>query len=99
MLQEQISRAGVVGAGGAGFPSAFKLAEGIETVLINGVECEPLLKTDFHLYAAQRAFLEGTLETVVEQSGAKEGVLAIKRHAAELLGISAHSFGKSCRHS
>ncbi|MCI9626764.1 MAG: hypothetical protein HFI90_08270 [Clostridia bacterium] len=99
MLQEQISRAGVVGAGGAGFPSAFKLAEGIETVLINGVECEPLLKTDFHLYAAQRAFLEGTLETVVEQSGAKEGVLAIKRHAAELLGISAHSFGKSCRYT
>ncbi len=99
MLKEQIAQAGVVGAGGAGFPSAFKLADGIETILINGVECEPLLKTDFYLYAAERTYLEKTLETLVEQSGAKEGVLAIKRHAAELLEIDAHTFGKSCRYA
>lgn len=99
MLKEQISRAGVVGAGGAGFPSAFKLADGIQTVLINGVECEPLLKTDFHLYATARSFLEETLERVVAQCGAKEGVLAIKRHAAQELGIEEHSFGKACRYA
>ena len=35
--------AGLVGAGGAGFPSYAKLAGGADTLLINGAECEPLL--------------------------------------------------------
>ena len=48
-LKKLIQQAGVVGAGGAGFPTHVKLADNIETILINGTECEPLLKTDFYL--------------------------------------------------
>ena len=43
---EDIAEAGVVGAGGAGFPTHVKLAGKADTVLINAAECEPLLHKD-----------------------------------------------------
>ena len=43
---EDIFEAGVVGAGGAGFPTHVKLAAKADTVLINAAECEPLLHKD-----------------------------------------------------
>ena len=45
-IKEIIKDAGIVGAGGAGFPLYAKLAEGADTLLVNGAECEPLLYTD-----------------------------------------------------
>ncbi len=45
-LLEQIFNAGVVGAGGAGFPTHKKLTEGLELLLVNAAECEPLLCSD-----------------------------------------------------
>ena len=46
-LKQLLKDNGVVGAGGAGFPSYCKLAEGADTLLINAVECEPLLRRKF----------------------------------------------------
>ena len=43
IIKDIIREAGIIGAGGAGFPTYAKLAEGADTLLINGVECEPLL--------------------------------------------------------
>ena len=43
---ETIAEAGVVGAGGAGFPTHLKLAGRADSVLINAAECEPLLHKD-----------------------------------------------------
>ncbi len=43
---DTIAEAGVVGAGGAGFPTHVKLAGKADTVLINAAECEPLLHKD-----------------------------------------------------
>ncbi|MDI9388159.1 MAG: hypothetical protein QM441_02910, partial [Synergistota bacterium] len=40
-LLEQIKSAGVVGAGGAGFPTHVKFARPCEYILVNGAECEP----------------------------------------------------------
>ena len=44
---------GVVGAGGAGFPSYAKMTEKADTVILNCVECEPLLKLHRQLLAMQ----------------------------------------------
>ena len=94
-LKNLIFDAGIVGAGGAGFPTHVKLAPGIETVLINATECEPLLKTDFYLLLTQRKRLENALSEIVEITGAKYGVIGMKKHTAELLGISqGDTFGK-----
>ena len=48
-LKKLMLENGIVGAGGAGFPSYAKLAEGADLLLINGAECEPLLYTDYVL--------------------------------------------------
>lgn len=91
-LKEKIAKAGVVGAGGAGFPSAFKLADGIDTILINAVECEPLLKTDFYILKTYRERLEQTVAKLLEMKIAKACVIAIKEHNAHALGIESGEF-------
>ena len=45
-ILEKIREAGVVGCGGAGFPTHIKLKADGTYFLINGAECEPLLRTD-----------------------------------------------------
>lgn len=48
-ISEQIRAAGVVGAGGAGFPAHVKAGARVEFVIANGAECEPLVHQDFEL--------------------------------------------------
>ena len=43
-LKDIARECGIVGAGGAGFPSYAKLTDKADTVILNCVECEPLLK-------------------------------------------------------
>jgi Na+-translocating ferredoxin:NAD+ oxidoreductase RnfC subunit len=45
-LVDKVRQAGVIGAGGAGFPTYVKIAQPVETLIINGAECEPLLYKD-----------------------------------------------------
>ncbi|MGD0040061.1 MAG: hypothetical protein ABSE84_06495 [Isosphaeraceae bacterium] len=55
-----IAEAGVVGAGGAGFPTHVKLSGRADTVLVNAAECEPLLHKDKEvLHAYGTAVLDG----------------------------------------
>lgn len=50
VIRELIAQAGIVGLGGAGFPSHLKLKpEGIDTLIINGAECEPYITCDDRL--------------------------------------------------
>jgi Na+-translocating ferredoxin:NAD+ oxidoreductase RnfC subunit len=74
----KIKEAGVVGAGGAGFPTAVKLKSAPEYIIVNGVECEPLIQVDQQLSALYAPVLLKTLDTIVEQLGAKYGIFAIK---------------------
>ncbi|MEK6552956.1 MAG: hypothetical protein AABZ54_05855, partial [Bacteroidota bacterium] len=48
-LVKKIFDAGVVGAGGAGFPTHIKAKSKVEFVLVNGAECEPLIHKDYEL--------------------------------------------------
>ena len=55
-ILEKIDAAGIVGCGGAGFPTHKKLTGNIEYLIVNGAECEPLLRTDRYImrnYAPQ----------------------------------------------
>jgi len=86
-IKNKILAAGVVGAGGAGFPTNVKFSDGMDTILINGTECEPLLKTDLHLLKTYEKELEETLNFLVEETGSKRAVIGIKKHTGEILGI------------
>lgn len=80
-----IREAGVVGAGGAGFPSYVKAASKADTVIVNGAECEPLLQKDQELLEHHmKEVLEG-LELLMKATGAARGVVAVKEKHKELL--------------
>lgn len=74
----KVQRAGIVGAGGAGFPAYIKLSSQAEIVIVNGAECEPLLKTDQQLAAHFPDQLIQGLRYAMEATGAKEGIIALK---------------------
>ena len=64
LLVERIREAGIAGMGGAGFPTAVKLNPGaakpIDTLMINGTECEPYITADDTLMQCQAdALVEG----------------------------------------
>ena len=69
---------GIVGAGGAGFPAYAKMTDQADTVILNCVECEPLLKLHRQLLAAYTEEILQMLEEVRASFGAKEAVIGIK---------------------
>ena len=87
-LKTLMQNAGIVGAGGAGFPSYAKLADGADTLVINGAECEPLIYTDFYLMHEHfDEFLHG-INLVLDGGNIPKCVIGIKEHTAERLGLS-----------
>lgn len=77
---EAIRDAGVVGAGGAGFPTHVKLNVQAERVILNGAECEPLLRVDQHAMQRETAKAVRGLEMAMEAANAAEGIIATKAH-------------------
>ncbi|MBL8227958.1 MAG: SLBB domain-containing protein [Bryobacterales bacterium] len=83
MLAEKLRSMGVVGAGGAGFPTYVKAQSTVEYVLANGAECEPLLHKDFEI---MRHYPEEIVEghrRMVEVTHAREGAFGIKEKNKE----------------
>lgn len=82
---EAIQSAGVVGAGGAGFPTAIKLNTKAEYLLINAVECEPLIETDKYLCRAFPERIVATVTRMAEHLEAKHAVIVLKaKYKAEI---------------
>lgn len=79
-LIEQIRDAGVVGAGGAGFPADRKLDCQAEVFIVNGIECEPLLRTDRHVMEQYAPQIVATARTIGAHLGARRTVIALKKH-------------------
>ena len=77
-LVELVRNAGVVGAGGAGFPTYKKIDTQVETVIANGAECEPLLFKDELLMINYPQEIIAGLEKVMQHVGAKQGIIALK---------------------
>ena len=71
---------GVVGGGGAGFPTWKKLSAPVQTLLINGAECEPLLQSDQYLMLHQAQRLVQAALALGEIVGAADIVIALKDH-------------------
>lgn len=77
-LTEAVKSAGVVGAGGAGFPTHVKLAATAECFIVNAAECEPLIETDKYLCRTFPDQLVAAAATVAAHLGAKRTVIALK---------------------
>ncbi len=77
-LSDKIFNAGVVGAGGAGFPTHVKANSDVDFVIANGAECEPLLHKDFELTKNFAERVVHGMELMVNETGAKLGYIGIK---------------------
>lgn len=77
-LSSIMKEAGVVGAGGAGFPSYAKLNEKADTIILNCAECEPLLKLHRQVMAKYANEILFALNEVADAVGAENIIIAIK---------------------
>lgn len=84
-IRQRVQQAGIVGAGGAGFPTHVKLNAEAEIYLVNGAECEPLLKVDQQMAARQADDLIRGLQYAMKATGAKEGIIALKAKYQEAI--------------
>ena len=97
-LVEKVRQAGVVGAGGGGFPAHVKLAGRADTVIANGAECEPLLHKDSAVMHHMAAEVVEGVRLVMEAVGAKDGVVGIKAKKKDAVAaIQAACKGTSVR--
>ncbi|MDZ7371038.1 MAG: 4Fe-4S dicluster domain-containing protein [candidate division KSB1 bacterium] len=81
-LIEQVKQAGVVGAGGAGFPTHVKLAAKVEWYLANGAECEPLMHKDRELMTHFAPQILKGLQLAAAQTGAVKTAVGVKKKNA-----------------
>ena len=69
---------GIVGAGGAGFPSYAKLNEKADTIILNCAECEPLLKLHRQVMAEYASEILEAMHEVALAVGASDIIVALK---------------------
>ncbi len=74
----RIEELGIVGAGGAGFPTAVKLQTQVPALLVNAAECEPLLHKDKELLLHHAPEMLAGLRIAMQCVGASEAVVGIK---------------------
>jgi proline reductase-associated electron transfer protein PrdC len=92
---EAIKEAGVVGAGGAGFPAHVKFNADLKGgyVLANAAECEPLLAHNVELMENNPELVVKGVKYVMEITNAKKGYIAVKpKHKKAIMAL-----GKACK--
>lgn len=94
MLVHAVKYSGIVGLGGAGFPTELKLdvdVDSIDTWLVNGAECEPYLSSDYREMIEHTDTIKRGLTTCLDLSGVPHAIVCIednKPKAIELLGTT-----------
>jgi Na+-translocating ferredoxin:NAD+ oxidoreductase RnfC subunit len=78
-IAEKIMQAGVVGAGGGGFPTHVKAQSRVDCVLVNGAECEPLIHKDVELMIHWASEILAGLRAMLQATGASRGIIGIKQ--------------------
>ena len=78
-LSSIMQQNGIVGAGGAGFPTYAKLNENADTIILNCAECEPLLRLHRQLLEKYAQEIVDTFHLIGQAVGAKEVIIGIKK--------------------
>ncbi len=82
-LQDTLKKSGVIGAGGAGFPSYAKLSDKADTILLNCAECEPLLTLHRQLLAEKTFEILTALKIIADVLNVKKTIVCIKEEYEE----------------
>jgi len=96
-LRMKIREAGIVGLGGAGFPAHVKLdpPKPVDTLIVNGAECEPYLTADFRLMLEKTKEIVKGMKLVAKILGVKKIYLAIEDNKPQAI----RAFEKENRNS
>ena len=88
---EIIKEAGITGMGGAGFPTYVKLSpppdKKIDTIIINGAECEPYLTADHKLMLNESEKIVFGLKAIMKAVNVDNGIIAIENNKADAIEI------------
>ncbi|NLO43700.1 MAG: electron transport complex subunit RsxC [Candidatus Cloacimonetes bacterium] len=91
ILKERIAKAGICGMGGAGFPTHVKLSppkeKSINTVILNGVECEPYLTSDHRLMLEKAEEIIAGLKVIMKTVGACRGIIGIEENKPDAIDL------------
>ncbi len=91
----KVKEAGVVGAGGAGFPTHVKVDATVDTVIVNGASCEPLLMSDPYLLENEIDLVISGVKAVMECTGAKKAYICLKGKHTEAMKVVAEGVEKA----
>ena len=93
-LSKILQENGIVGAGGAGFPTYAKLDTRAQTIILNCAECEPLLRLHRQLMQEYAEEIVDMFHTIQETVGAKEAIIGIKKSYHGAIEAVEHCMGK-----
>ena len=96
-LTEAIRKSGVVGLGGAGFPTYVKFKVDparIEELIVNGAECEPYITSDSYTMTARAADMEYALAKIKEHFGIKKIIIGIEENKKKAIASMKEMAGK-----
>ena len=88
-IVEIVRDAGIVGMGGAGFPTSVKLkpAKPVDTILLNGCECEPLLTADHRVLLEFADDVIFGLKAIIKATGAEKGLIVIEDNKLDAIEL------------
>ncbi len=88
-MKERVAAAGICGMGGAGFPTVVKLSppddKPIDTVILNGVECEPYLTADYRLMLERGEDIIQGLRLIMKMVDARRGIIGIEANKPDAI--------------
>ncbi len=93
----EIQEHGVVGAGGAGFPTHVKVGAEVSTIIVNAAECEPLIHKDKEIMLHHTSEFLAGLDMVMEAASASEGIIGIKGKHTHIIDHLNKSVGPKVR--
>jgi electron transport complex protein RnfC len=90
-IRERVALAGIVGQGGAAFPTSVKLSppkdKRIDVVILNGCECEPYLTRDYRFMIERPDDLISGLKLIMKALGVNRGVIGIEDNKPEAIEL------------
>lgn len=90
-ILDKVRAAGIVGMGGAGFPTHVKLTpkdeNAIEYILVNGAECEPYLTSDYRMMLEEPEKIVGGLKVILQLFDNAKGIIGIENNKPEAIKI------------
>ena len=88
-IRSIVKEAGIVGMGGAGFPTHVKLTpkddQAIDYILVNGAECEPYITADYRLMMENPEVIVGGLKVILQLFENAKGVIAVENNKPEAI--------------